>query len=75
LRDNGDIVTLLPPFIVEVTETPWKRVGKLRSILGTLRFHTAIVSATLGSEVQLPEGCTLTMDYRSAWPMPTPKHI
>ena len=69
LTDNGDIVTLLPPFIVEVTETPWKRGSKLRSILGTLRFHTAIVLATVGSKVQLPEGYPLTLDSRSAWPI------
>jgi hypothetical protein len=68
LTDNGDIVTLLPPSIVEVIEIPWKRGGKLRSIPGTLRFHTAIVSATAGSEVQLHEDYPLTMDYRSAWP-------
>jgi hypothetical protein len=33
LTDNSDIVTFVPSFIVEVTETPWKRGGKLRTIL------------------------------------------
>ena len=69
LTDNGDIVTLLPPFTVEVTETLWKKGSKLRSIVGTLRFHTAIVSATPDSDVQLPEGYPVIMDSRSAWPI------
>jgi hypothetical protein len=68
LTDNGDIVTLIPPFIVEVTETMWKKGSKLRNTIGTLRFHTAIVSATPDSEVQLPEGYPVNMDSRSAWP-------
>jgi hypothetical protein len=69
LTDNGDIVTLLPLFTVEVTETMWKNGSKLRCIVGTLRFHTATVSATPGSDVQLPEGYPVIVDSRSAWPM------
>jgi hypothetical protein len=68
LTDNGDIVTLRPPFIVEVTETMWKRGSKLSSIVGTLRFQTAIVLATPDSDVQFPEGYPVIMDSRSAWP-------
>jgi hypothetical protein len=80
LTDNGDIVTLVPPFTVEVTETLWKKGSKLRSIVGTLRFHTAIVSATADSDVQLPECYPAIMDSRSAYgpycpTMPTPKRI
>eukprot|EP00193_Tetraselmis_chui_P020149 CAMPEP_0177791894 /NCGR_PEP_ID=MMETSP0491_2-20121128/24203_1 /TAXON_ID=63592 /ORGANISM="Tetraselmis chuii, Strain PLY429" /LENGTH=145 /DNA_ID=CAMNT_0019314209 /DNA_START=1299 /DNA_END=1736 /DNA_ORIENTATION=- len=65
LTDNGDIVTLLPLFTVEVTETMWKNGSKLRRcIVGTLRFHTATVSATPGSDVQLPEGYPVIVDFR-----------
>jgi hypothetical protein len=58
LTNNGDIVTLLPPFIADVTEIPWEKSGKLRSILSALRFHTTILSATRGNDVQLPAGYT-----------------
>jgi hypothetical protein len=43
--------------------------GKLRIILGTLRIHMTIVSATLGSDVQPHAGYPITMDSRSAWPI------
>jgi hypothetical protein len=67
LTDNGDIVALLPPYIVdEVTEALWKNGSKLRSIVGTLCFHTVIVSATPDSDVQLPESYPVIMDSRSA---------
>jgi hypothetical protein len=69
LTDNGDIVTLIPPFSVEVTETLWKKGSALRSILGTLGFHTAIVSATLGSDVQFPQDYPVNMESWSAWPI------
>jgi hypothetical protein len=69
LTDSGDIVTLLHPLIVEVTKTPWKKGGKMRSIPGKLRFHTNIMSITHGSEVQLHAGYPLTMDSKSAWPI------
>jgi hypothetical protein len=69
LTDNGDIVTLLPSFTVEVTETLWKKGSKLRSIVGKLRFHTAIVSATPDSDVELPEDYSVIMDSKSAWPI------
>jgi hypothetical protein len=55
-------------FSVEVTETPCKKGGMMRSILSTLRFHTAIVSATPGKDVQLPHGYPVTTESRSAWP-------
>jgi hypothetical protein len=47
----------------------WKKGSKLRIIVGTLRFHTAIVSAKPDSDVQLPEGYPVIMDSSSAWPI------
>jgi hypothetical protein len=66
LTVNGDIVTLLPPFSVEVTETLWEKGSALRRILGTLRVYTAIVSALPGSAVQFPYEYNVTMKSRSA---------
>jgi hypothetical protein len=66
LTGNGDSVTLRPPFTVEVKETLWKKGGKLRNIVGTLCFHTAIVSATLDSDVHFPEGYPVIMDSKLA---------
>jgi hypothetical protein len=69
MTDSGDIVTVPPPFILEVTETMWKKGSKLRSIVGTLRFHRAIVSATPDSDVQLQKGYPVIINSRSAWPI------
>jgi hypothetical protein len=46
-----------------------EKSSTLRSILGTLRFHSAIVSSALGSDVQLLEGYHVTMESKPAWPI------
>eukprot|EP00873_Tetraselmis_striata_P022847 jgi/Tetstr1/443111/TSEL_031167.t1 len=69
MTDRGDMVSVLYPLALEVTETPYPYSGStLLERAGTVLFHTGVVAAKKGADLQLPTGYPTSTRNPKAWP-------